>query len=134
MSALARKTFCLITAVGPYALYGEHAFKACAENDTHYIDCTPEVPWTLAMIKKYETTAKASGACMFPQNAMESAPSDLLTWVLAKEVRSKFSAQTSDVVMDLHELPLVNNTTPHQLALLNISIALILPAGHSLPY
>ena len=105
VGALAKKTFCLITAVGPYALYGEPAFKTCAENGTHYLDSTPEVPWTLAMIKKYEATAKAGGACMFPQSAMESAPSDLLTWELAKEVRSKLSSQTSDVVMDLHELP-----------------------------
>jgi hypothetical protein len=57
------------------------------------------------MIKKYESVAKTSGACMFPQSAMASAPSDLLTWVVVKEVRSKFSSQTSDVVMDLHELP-----------------------------
>lgn len=57
------------------------------------------------MIKKYEAAAKVSGACMFPQNAMESAPSDLLTWVLAREARLKFSSQISDVVMDLHELP-----------------------------
>jgi short subunit dehydrogenase-like uncharacterized protein len=57
------------------------------------------------MIKKYEAAAKASGACMFPQNAMESAPSDLLTWVVAKEVRAKFSSPTGDVVMDVHELP-----------------------------
>ena len=105
LGMLARKTFCLITTVGPYALYGECAFKACAETGTHYLDCTPEVPWTLTMIKKYEVAAKTSGACMFPQSAMESAPPDLLTWVLAKEIRSKFSSQTSDVVMDLHELP-----------------------------
>lgn len=105
LAALARKAFCLVTTVGPYALYGEYAFKACAENGTHYLDCTPEVPWTLTMIKKYEAAAKSSGACMFPQSAMESAPSDLLTWVLVKEVRSKFSSKISDVVMDLHELP-----------------------------
>jgi short subunit dehydrogenase-like uncharacterized protein len=105
LGALARKTSSLITTVGPYALYGEYAFKACAENGTHYLDSTAKVPWTLTMIKKYEDAAKASGACMFPQSAMESAPSDLLTWVLEKEVRSKFSSPTSDVVIDLHELP-----------------------------
>lgn len=103
--ALAKKTFCLITTVGPYVLHGEYAFKACAESGTHYLDCTPEVPWTLSMIKKYETVAKENGACMFPQNAMESAPSDLLTWVMVDEVRSKLSSQTGDVVVDVHELP-----------------------------
>jgi short subunit dehydrogenase-like uncharacterized protein len=56
------------------------------------------------MIKKYEATAKASGAWMIPQCAMESAPSDILTWAVTEEVRSKFSSQVGDVVMDLHQL------------------------------
>lgn len=56
------------------------------------------------MIKKYEAKAKASGAWMVPQCAMESAPSDILTWAVAEEVRSKFSSQVGDVVMDLHQL------------------------------
>lgn len=56
------------------------------------------------MIKKYEAAAKASGACMFPQCAMESAPSDVLTWVVVDQVRSKLSSQTSDVVVGIHEL------------------------------
>ncbi|EED21540.1 conserved hypothetical protein [Talaromyces stipitatus ATCC 10500] len=104
VAQLAKRAFCLITTVGPYALHGEYAFKACAEAGTHYIDCTPEVPWTLEMIKKYEATAKESGACMIPQCAMESAPSDILTWVVAEEIRSKFSSQVGDVVMDLYRL------------------------------
>jgi len=58
------------------------------------------------MINKYEATAKASGACMLllPQCAMESAPSDLLTWVVAKQVRSEFSSLVGDVVVDMHGL------------------------------
>jgi short subunit dehydrogenase-like uncharacterized protein len=102
LGTLARKTFCLITTLGPYARYGEHAFKACAEAGTHYLDCIGEVPFTLAMIKKYEAVAKATGAWMFPQSGLESAPSDLLTWALVSTIRSKLSSRTSDVVMDLH--------------------------------
>lgn len=104
LGVLARKTFCLITALGPYARYGEHAFKACAEAGTHYLDCTGEVPFTLAMIKKYEAVAKATGAWMFPQSGLESAPSDLLTWTLVSTIRSQLSSQTRDVVMSLHRL------------------------------
>jgi short subunit dehydrogenase-like uncharacterized protein len=104
LGALARKTFCLITTLGPYVRHGEHAFKACAEAGTHYLDCTGEVPFTKAMIEKYEATAKATGAWMFPQSGLESAPSDLLTWALVSTIRSKLSSQTSDVVMDLHRL------------------------------
>ena len=102
----------MITALGPYSLHGEHAFKACAEAGTHYLDCTGEVPFTLDMIKKYEATAKASGAWMFPQSGLESAPSDLLTWALVSTIQSELSSQTSDVVMDLHRLEYVTLPFP----------------------
>lgn len=104
VGALARKTFCLISTVGPYARYGEHAFKACADAGTHYIDCTGEVPWTMTMIKKYQDKAKSTGAWMFPQSGLESAPSDLLTWALVSTMRSELSSQTADVVSELYTL------------------------------
>jgi short subunit dehydrogenase-like uncharacterized protein len=101
---LAKKTYVLITTVGPYARYGEHAFKACAEAGTHYLDCTGEVVWTLAMINKYEARAKETGAILIPQCGIESAPSDLLTWLLAGEVRRELSAPVGDVVMVFYRL------------------------------
>ncbi|KAI1765092.1 hypothetical protein GGR53DRAFT_491504 [Hypoxylon sp. FL1150] len=104
LGALAKKTVALITTVGPYAKYGEHAFKACAESGTHYFDCTGEAVWHMAMIKKYEATAKATGACLFPQVGIESAPSDLMTFSMASVLRSQLSAPIGDVVVKIHEL------------------------------
>lgn len=104
LSALAKKTKVLIATVGPYALYGEPAFKACAENGTHYLDVTGEIPYVSKMIKKYEKTAKDSGAIMIPQTGVDSAPPDLITWTLAKMIREKLSAKIGDVVVSLHEL------------------------------
>lgn len=104
MQALAKKTFILITTVGPYFQYGEYAFKACAENGTHYFDVTGEVPWVKKMITKYEDAAKASGAMMFPEIGVESAPPDLLTWSMAKTIREQLSAQTGDVTVSVHAL------------------------------
>ncbi|KAI1757419.1 hypothetical protein F4782DRAFT_537023 [Xylaria castorea] len=104
LAALAKKTFTFIATVGPYAKYGEHAFRACAEAGTHYFDCTGEAVWHAAMIKKYEKAAKASGACMFPQSAVESAPSDLVTFALASLIKSELSAPVGDVVVSLHEI------------------------------
>ncbi|KAJ8129075.1 hypothetical protein O1611_g4554 [Lasiodiplodia mahajangana] len=103
LAALAKKTFVLIATVGPYAKYGEYAFKACAEAGTHYLDCTGEAVWHAKMIKKYTAAAKASGACMFPQAAIESAPSDLVTFALASFIKSELSAPVGDVVVSLHE-------------------------------
>ncbi|KAI1814859.1 hypothetical protein GGS20DRAFT_576599 [Poronia punctata] len=104
LAALAKKTLVLIATIGPYHKYGEHAFKACAEAGTHYIDCTGEAVWHSAMIRKYNDAAKASGACMFPQSGVESAPSDLVTYALASQIKKELSAPVGDVVVSLHDL------------------------------
>ncbi|KAK3937640.1 Saccharopine dehydrogenase-like oxidoreductase [Diplogelasinospora grovesii] len=104
LASLAKKTFILITTVGPYGKLGEHAFKACAENGTHYLDVTGEVPFVARMIKKYEAAAKASGALMFPQIGIESAPSDLVTWSMASLIRSQLGAKIRDVTVSIHTL------------------------------
>ena len=102
LTALAKKTFILITTVGPYGKLGEHAFQACAENGTHYLDVTGEVPFVARMLKKHEAAAQASGALMFPQIGIESAPPDLVTWSLAAFNRATFSLPTRDVTVSLH--------------------------------
>ncbi len=94
--------------VGPYSLYGEHAFKACAENGTHYLDVTGEVPYVADMIKKYEKIAKATGAIMIPQIGLDSAPSDLVTWTLVNMIRNRLSVPTADVVVSIHDIVLVS--------------------------
>lgn len=72
-------------------------FKACAEAGTHYVDVTGEVPFVANMIRKYEAVAKASGALMFPQNGIESAPADLAAWEVARINRTQLHAKTRDV-------------------------------------
>ena len=99
LANLAKKTLILISTVGPYGAYGEHAFKACAENGTHYFDCTGEVPFVAKMITKYEDAAKSTGAFMFPQIGIESAPPDLVTWSLASMNRSRFGVPTGHVTV-----------------------------------
>ncbi|OAA54135.1 saccharopine dehydrogenase [Niveomyces insectorum RCEF 264] len=101
LAGLAKKTFVLITTVGPYGAYGEPAFKACAENGTHYLDVTGEVPFVARMVRKYEAAAKASGALMFPQSGVESAPADLVAWTVAKVNRTQLQAKTADVTAAL---------------------------------
>ncbi|KAJ4858956.1 saccharopine dehydrogenase NADP binding domain-containing protein [Trichoderma breve] len=104
MSALANKTFVMITTVGPYTAHGEYAVKACAEAGTHYFDVTGETPWVYRMIKKYEKTAKESGAILIPQMGLESAPADLCTWSLAQTLRKQLSAKTRDVIISIYNL------------------------------
>ncbi len=104
LAALTSKTFLLITTVGPYGKYGEHAFRACAENGTHYLDVTGEVPFVARMIEKYEDAAKSSGALMFPQFGIESVPPDLMTWTLATLNRRELQANTRDVTVSIHRM------------------------------
>lgn len=84
------------------------AFKACAENGTHYLDVTGELPFVAKMIKKYESTAKGSGAMLFPQIGVDSSPADLMAWALAKHNRVHFGgAKTDEVVVSVHKLKYV---------------------------
>ncbi|ODA79647.1 hypothetical protein RJ55_05241 [Drechmeria coniospora] len=104
LNALISKAFVVITTVGPYCKYGDKVFKACADAGTHYLDCTGEFPWVARMINKYEKTAQKSGAIMFPQSGLESVPADICTWAMARFLRSKLDASTSDVVLSIHKL------------------------------
>ncbi|KAK4137136.1 hypothetical protein BT67DRAFT_372195 [Trichocladium antarcticum] len=104
LAKLAQKTFLMITTVGPYGKLGEHAFSACAHHGTHYLDVTGEVPFVAKMITKYEAVATASGARMFPQIGIESAPADLVTWSLAHFIRTTFALPTRDVTVSIHTL------------------------------
>ncbi|KAH6664886.1 Saccharopine dehydrogenase-domain-containing protein [Halenospora varia] len=99
LDALAKKSTLLIATIGPYSIHGEAAFKACADNGTHYLDVTGEAVWVARMIKKYERTAKASGSIMIPQIGIDSAPADLVTWTICGMIREKYSAPTGEVVM-----------------------------------
>ncbi|KAG5991711.1 hypothetical protein E4U54_003838 [Claviceps lovelessii] len=104
LKALVEKTCVIITTVGPYCLYGELTFRLCAEAGTHYLDCTGEVPWVARMIKKYQDVAKKTGAIMLPQNGIESAPADLMTWSMAQHLRKVLGAATKDVIVTIHKI------------------------------
>lgn len=101
---LAKTTKVLISTVGPYHKYGSAAFEACAETGTHYLDCTGEVPWVYDMIEKYESLAKKNGAIMIPQNGVESAPSDLMCWMLVNHIRQTLSVGTAEIINTVYSM------------------------------
>ena len=77
LMGLCERTKVIITTVGPYALYGETMIAACASTGTDYCDLTGEPQWIRAMLDKYETQAKASGARIVNCAGFDSIPSDL---------------------------------------------------------
>ncbi|PKS10342.1 hypothetical protein jhhlp_002093, partial [Lomentospora prolificans] len=107
LDLLARTTFILITCVGPFSKYGEYAYRACVNHGTHYLDTTGEVPFVASMVRKYESAAKTSGALMLSQMAVESVPSDVVTWTLARDLKEKLAAETGKVtiVMSIDSVP-----------------------------
>ena len=101
---LAKKTKVLVTTIGPYHKYGSTVFEACAETGTHYLDVTGEVPWVYDMIQKYHETAKENSSIMIPQNGIESAPTDLMCWMLASHIRSTLGVGTGEIVHTIHDM------------------------------
>ena len=101
---LARKTTLVITTVGPYMYYGEPVLAACAENGTHYLDCTGEVPWIYDMIEKYHDTAKKNGAIMIPECGLDSVPADLTAYAVTNHIRKTLDAPTKNVIMSMQSV------------------------------
>ena len=62
------------------------------------------MPYVAEMIKKYGKTAQSNGCIMIPQIGIESAPSDLVTWILVDMIQKRFSAPTADVVVSVHDV------------------------------
>ncbi|KAH8652028.1 Saccharopine dehydrogenase-domain-containing protein [Ilyonectria robusta] len=98
LDTLVRKTRLVITTVGPFMQYGTPVVEACAKNGTHYVDCTGEVPWVFDMISKYHDMAQASGAIMIPQSGFDSAPADLIAFVVATHLRRTLNVSTAEVL------------------------------------
>ena len=99
MTKLAASTKVVISTVGPYELYGEPLVKACAEQGTHYCDLTGEPQFIHSMLEKYETTAKASGACIVHCCGFDSIPSDMATYYLQQQARATVGEGCIDVNM-----------------------------------
>jgi short subunit dehydrogenase-like uncharacterized protein len=77
LAAMARRTKCVITTVGPYQLYGEPLVAACAAAGTDYLDLAGEPGWMAEMIGKYDAAAKASGARILFSCGFDSIPFEL---------------------------------------------------------
>src|SRR6201995_2685978 len=62
LKAMIDQTRLVVTAVGPYLLYGNELVAACAASGTYYVDLCGEVPWMRRMIDAHLDTARRSGA------------------------------------------------------------------------
>ena len=104
LTRLAQQTAVLINAVGPYHIYSTPVVEACAEEGTHYLDVTGEVPWVGDLVKKYHAVAQKTGAIIIPQCGVESSPPDILTYSTANYLKSSKSLETKELVYALKKL------------------------------
>jgi len=57
LKSLMSKTRLVISAVGPYQLYGNELVKACAESGVDYVDLCGEPAWMRHMIDQHQASA-----------------------------------------------------------------------------
>lgn len=103
LEALAKSTKLIVTTVGPFMHYGEGVLAACANNGTHYLDSTGEVPWVYDMIAKYDALAKQNNSIIIPECGLDSVPADIMAYVVAREVRKRYNAACERVMMTLYD-------------------------------
>lgn len=82
--------------------YGEPVLAACANNGTHYLDSTGEVPWIYDMVAKYDALAKKNNSIVIPECGLDSVPADIMAYVLAREVRKRYNAACERAIMTLY--------------------------------
>jgi short subunit dehydrogenase-like uncharacterized protein len=90
MRALAQRTTCVCTTVGPFARYGSELVAACAAAGTHYCDLTGEVPWMRRMIDAHHDRARSTGARIVQPCGFDSIPSDLGCWAAQQAFIARF--------------------------------------------
>jgi short subunit dehydrogenase-like uncharacterized protein len=99
IKAMCAQAKVVISTVGPYALYGETLVKVCAETGTDYCDLTGEVQWIDRMLKKYEATAKASGAHIVHCSGFDSIPSDMGVYFTQREAKKTLGEYCNNISM-----------------------------------
>lgn len=97
MRSLADRTSVVLTAVGPYQLYGSELVKACVEAGTDYVDLCGEPNWMRDMIEQHQGAAQASGARIVFSCGFDSIPFDLGVFYLQSIAREKTGGPASSV-------------------------------------
>lgn len=101
LRSMVQQTKVVITTVGPYAYYGSLLVKLCAEEGTHYVDLTGEVPWMREMIDAHHITAEQSGAKIVHSCGFDSIPSDMGVFFMQQQANSKFGNPLKNIRFSL---------------------------------
>ena len=92
LTAMAERTRCVLTTVGPYLWYGEGLVHACAETGTDSVDLSGEVLWMRDMIERYHGRAVETGARIVHSTGFDSIPFDLGVLFLQQVAEARFGS------------------------------------------
>jgi short subunit dehydrogenase-like uncharacterized protein len=90
LRAMCDRARVVISAVGPYQLYGSELVAACAASGTGYVDLCGEPAWMRRMIDAHAAEAKATGARIVFSCGFDSVPFDLGVWTLQQEAIARY--------------------------------------------
>lgn len=104
LRAMAERTRCVLTTVGPYTWYGAPLVEACVESGTDYVDLAGEVLWMREMIERHSARARETGARIVHSTGFDSIPFDHGVLFLQEAARERFGSPCERVrarVVDL---------------------------------
>jgi len=90
LGRLAAQARVVISAVGPYQLYGNALVQACARAGTDYVDLCGEPGWMAKMIPRLTPLAQTSGARIVFSCGFDSIPFDLGVTFLQQHARQSW--------------------------------------------
>ncbi len=90
LDALARDARVVLSAAGPFALYGSKLVAACVQHGTHYVDITGETPWVRGLIDRHHAQAAKEGTRIVPCCGFDSVPSDIGAWLVTRAAQDRF--------------------------------------------
>ena len=97
IDAMVGQSTVVISTAGPFALYGTPLVAACARAGVHYADITGETPWVRDMIDAHHEEAQSSGARIVPFCGVDSVPSDIGAWFVARHINESLGLECREV-------------------------------------
>ena len=97
LKAMIDQTKSVVSAVGPYLLYGNELLAACAASGTDYFDLCGEVPWMRRMIDAHQATAERSGARIMFSCGYDSVPFELGVYFCQQAAKKAIGAPVARV-------------------------------------
>ncbi|MFT7289111.1 MAG: short subunit dehydrogenase-like uncharacterized protein [Halieaceae bacterium] len=97
LQAMVARTNVVLTAVGPYQLYGSDLVAACVSAGTDYVDLCGEPNWMREMIDQHADAARQSGARIVFSCGFDSIPFDLGVFYLQEVAREKLGTTVNQV-------------------------------------